>query len=387
MSTLKVAALQGLSASSDAITLANDGTCTANITNNLSNRRLNINGAFQIMQRGTQSSVTTAKYGIDRFKFEVNNCGTWTLSQDTDVPSGKGFSKSYKIQCTTADASPAAGDYVDTRYIFEGQDLQMLQWGTSDAKALTVSFWIKCKKTGTFNLNLLANGAANKSLSKVITISSADTWEYKSVTFSGDTAQAITSDNAQRLTLVFWLDAGSTYKGGTSPTSAWETLTSANRAASTTIALADNTANYVNLCGLQVESGSVATDFEHRSFAQELLLCQRYYQKSFEQGTTPAHGIGKGVYQYIKPYASDYMAGLCHYLPVEMRSTPTVVTYTLSGVTNSTDNRFNHYDGSWGVCALSLEGNSTPRNLAFSGQTGSSSTVLIQYNFTASAEL
>jgi hypothetical protein len=316
MSEIKVNSIKGVSASTAAISIDNSsGTCTANITNNLSNRRLNINGAFQVMQRGTQSSVTAAKYGIDRWKFEVYNCGTWTLSQDTDVPSGKGFSKSYKIQCTTADASPAASDYVDTRYRFEGQDLQMLQWGTSDAKPLTVSFWIKCKKTGTFNLNLLANGAANKSLGKVITISAADTWEYKSVTFAGDTAQAIISDNAARLTLIFWLDAGSSYKGGTSPTSAWETLTSANRAASTTIALADNTANYVNLCGLQIEAGSVATDFEHRSYAVEKRLCDRYYQKIINNRSTEPFGVGNidGSTQ-----AQIYVS-----LPVEMRTAPT----------------------------------------------------------------
>ena len=183
---------------------------TSNLATDLSavvgsRKNLIINGSFQVMQRGTQTSVTTGKYGIDRWKFEVGNCGTWTLSQDTDVPAGKGFAKSYKIQCTTADASPAAADFVDTRYKFEGQDLQMLQWGNSAAKSITVTFWIKCKKTGTFNLNLLANGAANKSLGKVITISVADTWEQKSVTFAGDTAQAITSDNANRLSLVFWL--------------------------------------------------------------------------------------------------------------------------------------------------------------------------------------
>ncbi len=278
MSQLNVDAIRSANGTGDAISLtAASNTCTANITNNLSNRRLNINGDFRVMQRGTQTSVTAGKYGIDRWKFEVGNCGTWTLSQDTDVPAGKGFAKSYKIQCTTADASPAAADYVDTRYKFEGQDLQGLKWGGSDAKSITVTFWIKCKKTGTFNLNLLANGAANKSLGKVITISTADTWEFKSVTFAGDTAQAIICDNALRLSLVFWLDAGSDYKGGTSPTSAWETLTSANRAASTTIALADNTANYVNLCGVQIEAGDYATDFEHKKYSDELKDCYRYY--------------------------------------------------------------------------------------------------------------
>ena len=344
MSEIKVNSIKGVGASTAAITIDNSsGACTANITNNLSNRRLNINGAFQVMQRGTQSSVTTGKYGIDRWKFEVYNCGTWTLSQDTDVPSGKGFSKSYKIQCTTADASPAATDYLETRYRFEGLDLQMLQWGTSDAKPLTVSFWIKCKKTGTFNLNLLANGAANKSLGKVITISAADTWEYKSVTFSGDTAQAIISDNAARLTLIFWLDAGSTYKGGTSPTSAWETLTSANRAASTTIALADNTANYVNLCGVQIEAGSVATEFEHKSYGQELALAQRYYERiDHISGAAAFAGGLAGFYN-----ASEDIV-IIHHFRVVKRATPTFEYSALS------DLDFEPHDNSVSGLALSI---------------------------------
>ena len=344
MSEIKVNSIKGVGASTAAITIDNSsGACTANITNNLSNRRLNINGAFQVMQRGTQSSVTTGKYGVDRWKFEVYNCGTWTLSQDTDVPSGKGFSKSYKIQCTTADASPAATDYLETRYRFEGLDLQMLQWGTSDAKPLTVSFWIKCKKTGTFNLNLLANGAANKSLGKVITISAADTWEYKSVTFSGDTAQAIISDSAARLTLIFWLDAGSTYKGGTSPTSAWETLTSANRAASTTIALADNTANYVNLCGVQIEAGSVATEFEHKSYGQELALAQRYYERiDHISGAAAFAGGLAGFYN-----ASEDIV-IIHHFRVVKRATTTFEYSALS------DLDFEPHDNSVSGLALSI---------------------------------
>ena len=322
MSQLNVDAIRSANGTGDAISLtAASNTCTANITNNLSNRRLNINGDFRVMQRGTQTSVTAGKYGIDRWKFEVGNCGTWTLSQDTDVPAGKGFAKSYKIQCTTADASPAAADYVDTRYQFEGQDLQGLKWGGSDAKSITVTFWIKCKKTGTFNLNLLANGAANKSLGKVITISTADTWEFKSVTFAGDTAQAIICDNALRLSLVFWLDAGSNYKGGTSPTSAWDTLTSANRAASTTIALADNTANYVNLCGVQIEAGDYGTEFEHRLYGDELAKCQRYFYN--------VTGSSNYMYLYtIRQYDNIKRFGTSH--PVAMRAAPTVTFDTVS---------------------------------------------------------
>jgi hypothetical protein len=282
-------------------------------------RRLNINGDFKVQQRGTTSSVTSAKYGIDRMKLEVGSCGTWTLSQDTDVPAGKGFSNSYKIDCTSADASPAAADFLDTRHAMEGQDLQHLKWGTSDAESLTVSFWIKCKKTGTFNLNLISHGAsANRGTSKVITISSQDTWEEKSVTFPGDTAQAIPNDNSRGLTLAFWLDAGSDYKGGTSPTSGWETLTSANRAASTTIALADNTNNYMNITGLQMEVGAFQTAYEFWSYGEELSRAQRYFYLA-ASGADSANATVAICFNYGSGSARAMI-----YFPTTMRTIPDI---------------------------------------------------------------
>tara|TARA_B100000427_G_scaffold217542_1_gene181696 strand:- start:287 stop:1456 length:1170 start_codon:yes stop_codon:yes gene_type:complete len=389
MSTLKVAAIQGVSASSDAITLANDGTCTANITNSLSNRRLNINGEFQVFQRSTSATGVGSSEGYfapDRYQQKGTGSMRYTASQSTDVPAGYGFSKSLKYDCTTASGTVSAGHYVAIEHRMEGQDVQVFCKGTAQAKQFTISFHVKSPKTGVHWVEFYDDNN-DRHVCKSYTISSADTWQKVTLTFPADTTGAFDNDNGSSLRIFFWLMAGTTYTGGGTPPSTWAAFT-ANKRATGQVNVFDSTSNDFFITGVQLEVGSVATDFEHRSFAQELALCQRYYQKSFEQGTTPAHGVGKGIYQYIKPYASDYIAGLCHYLPVEMRSTPTVVTYTLNSVTNSTDNRFSHYNNSsWGVCALSLEGTSNPRTLAFGGQTGSSSTVLVQYNFTASAEL
>ena len=384
MSTLKVAGLQGLSASSDAITLANDGSCTANITNNLSNRNLIINGSQIIDQRNSGSAVTvsnaTATYVTDRFKFYEDTDGVISVQQSTTAPDG--FTKSLKVDCTTVDTSLAANQRLICAHRIEGNNIAHLGFGSSAAKTITLSFYVRSNLTGTFG-GVIKNSGDNRVYIFSYTISSADTWERKTITIAGDTSGTWLTTNGTGITINWGLALGSDWTG---TAGSWGT--SDKHGVTGQLNLLSSTDNEWLLTGVQLEVGSVATDFEHRSFAQELLLCQRYYQKSFEQGTTPAHGVSKGIYQYIKPYTSDYMAGLCHYLPVEMRSTPTVVTYTLSGVTNSTDNRFNHYNNSsWGVCALSLEGNSNPRTLAFGGQTGSSSTVLIQYNFTASAEL
>jgi len=386
MATLNTTNIKHASSSTNNIVLNADGSTTIPNLSVGPNRNLIINGAMQLAQRGTSAAGTGYKT-IDRFTSGGSGSHAVTQSQDTDVPTGQGFSKSLKFDCTTANASPNAGDYLTITYKIEAQDLQQIANGTSSAKKLTLSFWVKSPKTGTHAVGLYKDDNTGRQNTKTYSVSAADTWEKKTITFDGDTSGGgIANDNGLGMQLNWHLLAGSNFTSVDS--TSWVNYSDAAWAYGHAVNVLDNTANNFYITGVQLEVGSIATDYEFKSFAQELTLCQRYYQKSFEQGTTPAHGVSKGIYQYIKPYTSDYMAGLCHYLPVEMRSTPTVVTYTLSGVTNSTDNRFNHYNNSsWGVCALSLEGNSNPRTLAFGGQTGSSSTVLIQYNFTASAEL
>ena len=276
MSTLKVGALQGISASSDAITLANDGTCTANITNNLSNRRLTINGAMIIAQRGDVSSVTQGYGGADRYKFDSSGAAVVTLKQDTgDIT--QGFAKAQRIDVTTADSSLAASDYAFLGYRFEGQDLQQLKKGTANAQQVTLSFHIKSPKTGTHIVELVDQSNSARHVNKAYTVSSANTWEKKTVTFPMETSNAITNDNARRMDLNWWLAAGSNYSSGTLQTN-WGSDTDANRAVGQVNCM-DSTSNDIYITGVQLEVGSVATDFEHKSFAVEKRLCQRYYEQ------------------------------------------------------------------------------------------------------------
>jgi hypothetical protein len=159
-------------------------------------RNIIINGDMSIAQRGTsESGITSGGYHtVDRFQFIPNNMGTFTMSQDTDVPTGQGFAFSTKLDCTTADASPAAGDYIAFYSRFEGQNLQYLKKGTSNAESLTLSFWVKSAKTGTYIVELVDDDNS-RGISKSYTIDTANTWEKKTITYAGDTTGTLDNDN------------------------------------------------------------------------------------------------------------------------------------------------------------------------------------------------
>jgi len=272
----------------DGIIVNADISSTAGITlNKLSGnpnfRNIVINGDMQIAQRSTSvASITTSGYyTLDRFQTVMSSLGTWTMSQSTDVPSGYGFAKSLKLDCTTADASPSAGDILYICQIVEGQNLQYLKKGTANAQSLTLSFWVKSTKTGTFIAQLL-DGDNTRSISKSYTVSASNTWEFKTVTFSGDTTGAFDNDNAGSLQLNFWLGAGTTYTSGTLQTT-WGTQTNANMAVGQ-VNIADSTANDFLITGVQLEAGTSATDFEFLPIDVSLARCYRYYQKLFNSG-------------------------------------------------------------------------------------------------------
>jgi hypothetical protein len=140
--------------------------------------------------------------------------GTWTQTVENDGPTGSGFRKSFKILCTTADASPAAGDFVNIRQSLEGQNIQSIRKGTSEAKQLTISFWVKANVTGTYLVEI--NDQDNtREVSLAYTIVSSATWEKKTITFPADTTGAFDNDNASSLRLQFWLGAGTNFTSGT----------------------------------------------------------------------------------------------------------------------------------------------------------------------------
>ena len=240
-------------------------------------RNLIINGAMQINERGNLPGVTSSIYGPnDRFKFTVGNAGTWSISQSTIAPTG--FTSSYLVDCTTADASLASSDYCFLEQRIEAQNLQHLSYGTSDAKKITLSFYVRSNKTGTYAIEFQHGDAgSNYWNNNTYSISAANTWEQKTITISGQTATAINNDNGIGLYVRWWLVSGTQYSSGTVTNDSWH-QTDANRAAGQ-VNLADSTSNEFYLTGVQLEVGDKATDFEHRSYADELQRCKRYFQK------------------------------------------------------------------------------------------------------------
>ena len=260
MSTLRVEALE-----------QPDGTAFV-----FNNKNLLINGGMNVWQRSTSASVSTDTYAtVDRFTNSVGNMGTFTVSRSTDVPSGQGFGYSTKWDCTTADASPAAGDYILFNQRLEGQNLQHLLKGTSSAKAVTLSFWVKSNKTGTY-IARIYDDDNTRNISKSYTIDTASTWEKKEIVFEGDQTGTLDNDNASSLRIQWWLGAGSTYSSGTLATS-WESVTNANVAVGQ-VNLADSTSNEFYITGCQLEVGSTASGFEFEPYASTLQKCQRYYE-------------------------------------------------------------------------------------------------------------
>ena len=317
MSTIKVDGIRSNSASSDAITLADNGTCTANITNNLSNRNLIINGAMQVAQRGT-SFTANGNYTLDRWRVdEAMSAGAATITQSTTSPDG--FSNSLKVDITSADTSVAAGEYSQVYQYIEAQNLQQLAYGTSAAKTVTLSFYVRSNKTGNYNVGILQPDISSRLVSLQYTINSADTWERKSFTISGDASGQINNDNGTGYSIFWGLAYGTNYTSG-SLQSSFTGYSSANFAAGQSVNLFDSTSNEWYITGVQLEVGSVATDFEHRYYAQELALCQRYY---YQIGST---NIGSGDYAILLGYTFNngtrIAAGFI--APQAMRATPSI---------------------------------------------------------------
>ena len=333
MSTLKVGGIRGVSASSDAITVANDGTCTANITNNLSNRNLIINGAMQVAQRVNPtpaSSFTTAGYGAcDRWRLRALNTdqANFVISQESDAPTGSGFSKSIKIKTNTAESSLDSNEIFHVSQVIEAQNLQHLKNGTSSALSVTLSFWVKAYQVGTYVINIFKGDNTGRQISATYTISASNTWEFKTMTFPGDTSGGGIADDTGAGFYIYWvLAAGSGFTGTTS--TSWGDYADGGFANGQTVNIMSSTNNYFYLTGVQLEVGSVATDFEHLSIADVLAKCQRYFYQATKIGSSSDvtnMPIAPGFYLT----GSDYRAIID--FPVEMRAAPTVSSNDNSG--------------------------------------------------------
>ena len=279
----------------------------------LSNRNLIINGAMQVAQRGTSSTglgATAGYYTCDRWKMDFGHTdGRLTMTQTADGPSG--FANCIKLDCTTADTSVGANEYLILAHRFEGQDLQQFMKGTSDAKSYTVSFYVKGNASATYILELIDRDNS-RSVSKTFSVTTA--WARVEMTFPADTSGAFDDDNANSFDLQWWLHAGSTYNSGTLQQT-WASTTAANRAVGGD-SFFDSTDRTFFITGVQLEVGEVATPFEHRSFSDELARCQRYFFA--EPQTRAYHATLNGFFS-----TTTLFIGLKQ-LPVPLRAGPSL---------------------------------------------------------------
>ena len=287
------------------------------LTNSQIGGRRNIayNGAMLVSQRSTSVTGIGASSGyftLDRFKIAAaNTAGRLTMAQVaiTDLP---GFTKCLKLTCTTADTSIAAGELLMLHQNLEGQDLQQLKKGTSEAEKVTVSFYVKANAAATYTFELADHDSTRKNS---IEFSVTTGWTRVILTFDGDTTDAIDNDNTVGLQMFLWLHAGSTYTGGTHTDNVWHT-TANQTVGDNATSFFDSTDRTLFITGFQVEVGSQATPFEHRSFGEELALCQRYFHShTFASGKAASSG---GT---INSSTIAVIAGMKH--PVLMRATPT----------------------------------------------------------------
>ena len=284
-------------------------------------RNIVINGEMKVAQRSTSVTGLGAAAGyftLDRFSIATAaSAGRFTMAQVADGPAG--FANCLKITTTTADTSIAAGEYLILGQPIEGQDLQQLKKGTASAKQVTVSFYVKGNAAALYVCELF-DVDNSRSITQSFAVTTA--WNRIELTFAADTSDPLDDDNAASLVLNFWLHGGATYTGGTFAVNTWNDQTAANRyAVADRTSIFDATSRTFFITGVQMELGSTATEFEHRSFGEELALCQRYYQTLL--------GIG------IAGYASNVNESMMgHYqFHQTMRAAPTV-TITNNGTTS-----------------------------------------------------
>ena len=276
-----------------------------------------INGDMRISQRVGTTATTTGSgtFVLDRMRWENGNSGSTTAQQVTDAPPG--FHNSMKITVTGTDTSIAAGEYSYFRHVIEGNNMNHLEWGSSNAKTVTLSFWAKSSITGDHGGSLW-NDAFNRSFPFNYRINVANTWEYKSITVPGCTDGVWQTGTARGMNIGFVQLSGSTYTG---PPGQWNSTGDIAPTSHVNLLATNGATLYIT--GIQLEVGKNATEFEHRSYGEELALCQRYYQNSFHQSAGKYPGNTDNDNGMIQTCWSDGNSPFGMF-PTPMRAQPTV---------------------------------------------------------------
>lgn len=314
MSTIKVNKIENTSTTAGGVAIDASGHVQVDglqmpTAGALSSRNKIINGAMVHDQRNAGTAVTHSGssnlYVLDRWA--CNSTGTPQFSVQRVADGPVGFTYSSKLTTTTS-GTPAAGDFSYYIQYFEGNNVADLEFGTADAKTVTVSFYVKSSLTGTFG-GALKNATPNRAYPFSYTISSANTWEYKTVTIAGDTTGTWATDNTIGMSLAFDTGSGSNNKG---TAGAWAATTDLGVTGG--VNLVETASATWQITGVQLEVGEKATPFEHRSYGDELARCQRYYYKSSNEYRQSGYSYG----------ANSSNDGMCvpYSWPVTMRANP-----------------------------------------------------------------
>jgi hypothetical protein len=337
-----------------------------------------INGAMVIDQRNAGASVTnsaaTAVYTLDRYQIYGTSASKFTCQQNAaSVTPPVGFSNYMGFTSLSANSPAATDEYIFNQRI-EGFNSADLGWGTANAKTITISAWVYSSLTGTFS-GALANSANNRFYPFSYSISTANTWTNISVTIAGDTSGTwVGATNGTGINVKFNLGTGSTYLG---TAGAW-TASFANGATGSVNILGTNGATFY-ITGVQLEVGTQATSFEYRQYQQELALCQRYFQKTYNTETAPATSTGVGTVGSIAFSTSQSAGGF--YFKTTMRTSPTVTLYSTIGTS-----------GKWSIPGDVDSGSLSAANIgangfAYTNGSGLTNGSIAYGHWTATAEL
>jgi len=300
-----------------------------------------INGDMSVAQRGTSFSFSSSSgFTVDRFDFERTSgaTGDCTITQESDAPSNTGLVKSVKIAVDTAETPTGGGNCLFQQKL-EGFNVAPLEHGQSNPPSATLSFWVKSNKTGTYSVQIKAEGSTGRYVLFDYTISSANTWEKKIITWVGDTSVALDYDSSRRLRVIWHLASGPDDK--VSPTSSWAT-SSIFQMSSNAVNFFDDASNEIYFTGVQLEVGTSASDFEFLPYDVNLERCKRYFQ-IIGDGTSPSE-----FFASVSNYNGSYIFGTYRFMP-EMRSAPTISSVTGTDYyavnVNSTSDTFNEVKG------------------------------------------
>jgi hypothetical protein len=325
---------------------------------------------MRIDQRNAGASVTPSNsHTLDRWKGTTSASSKYTVQQSSTAPTG--FKNSLLVTSSSA-YSLTASDYFAVGQSIEGFNIADLGWGAAGASSITISFWVRSSLTGNFG-GSLRNSSYNRSYPFSYTILSANTFEYKTVTVAGDTTGTWSSDNSSGIEVLFGLGVGSTYSG---TAGAWAAANYISATGATSVVGTNGATFYIT--GVQLEPGSVATPFERRSYGAELALCQRYYQKSYDQTTVPGTSTTTGMISHLCGTSGTAAFYNTVQFGVLMRSAPSITTYDTAGTSGKV------YRGVNGKTAATLY--ISDRNATI-GTDDATSAIGFYYQYTASAEL